>query len=213
MAYKSKSILFVIMLAFTGMIFSCDDTSVKDTSPAPEVVSRKIQQPVAKAAPKKEPSKTIPKIKPADSKPTAPKPAVETKPEKKQTLESQLADHYDAKGKIDPFKALIQEAPEPQKSADQKKPDRILTPLEKIELSQIRLVAIITMKNRRIAMVEEASGKGYEVGVGTYIGRRQGRITQINDSSIVVKEPVRDYLGKISERVQEIKIHKNDIEE
>ncbi|MCK5162883.1 MAG: pilus assembly protein PilP, partial [Desulfobacula sp.] len=73
--------------------------------------------------------------------------------------------------------------------------------------------AVIIMKNKQIAMVEEASGKGYEVGIGTYIGKNQGRVSQIKDSSIVIKELVKDYKGRLKEHVQEIKLHKIDNEE
>ena len=69
------------------------------------------------------------------------------------------------------------------------------------------------MKNRQIAMVEEANGKGYEVGIGTYIGKNQGKVSEIKDSSIVIKELVKDYKGRLKERVQEIKLHKIDNEE
>jgi len=64
------------------------------------------------------------------------------------------------------------------------------------------------MKNRRIAMVEEANGKGYEVGIGTYIGKNQGKVSEIKDSSIVIKELVKDYKGRLKEHVLEIKLNK-----
>jgi len=69
------------------------------------------------------------------------------------------------------------------------------------------------MEKRRIAMVEEASGKGYEVGIGTYIGKNQGKVSEIKDSSIVINERVKDYKGRLREHVQEIKLHKIDNEE
>ena len=121
--------------------------------------------------------------------------------------------HYDSQGKIDPFKPLIQEKSEDSKPIVDNRPKRILTPLEKIELSQIRLVGIIIMEKRRIALVEEANGKGYEVGIGTYIGKNQGRVSEIKSSSIVIKELVHDYKGRLKERVEEIKLHKIDNEE
>ena len=40
---------------------------------------------------------------------------------------------------------------------EDEKPKRILTPLEKLELSQIKLVAVILMKDRQLAMVEEST--------------------------------------------------------
>ena len=129
------------------------------------------------------------------------------------SLTEEKAEYYDAKGKIDPFLPLIQEKiEEPQPFTDDS-PQRILTPLEKIELSQIRLVAVIIMEKKRIAMVEEATGKGYEITIGTFIGRNQGKVTEIKNSSIVVTELVKDFKGKLKEQTQEIKLHKNDDEE
>ncbi|MCK5696380.1 MAG: pilus assembly protein PilP, partial [Desulfobacula sp.] len=114
--------------------------------------------------------------------------------------------HYASQGKIDPFSPLIQDKSEESRPVVDEGPKRILTPLEKIELSQIRLVAVIIMKNKRIAMVEEANGKGYEVGIGTYIGKNQGKVSEIKSSSIVIKELVKDYKGRLKEQVQEIKL-------
>ncbi|MFH2060137.1 MAG: pilus assembly protein PilP [Pseudomonadota bacterium] len=127
--------------------------------------------------------------------------------------DTQKTEHYDAEGKIDPFKPLIQDKTEESIVVNDNKPKRILTPLEKIDLSQIRLVAVILMKNKKIAMVEEGSGKGYEVGIGTYIGKNQGRISEILSSSIVVKELIKDYRGRLKEQKQEIKLHKKSDEE
>ena len=126
----------------------------------------------------------------------------------KQKKDKQKVVKYDYQGKIDPFESLIQEKPEENRSLVIERPKRILTPLEKIGVNQIRLVAVIIMKNRRIAMVEEANGKGYEVGIGTYIGKNQGKVSEIKDSSIVIKELVKDYKGRLKEHVLEIKLNK-----
>ncbi len=203
MAQKTKTILFISIMLFTFIISSCDETKEKQPPVLPQVVSIKIPQ-------KETPRKVTPVKK---TQQPAQQPVKKAVAQPVEADEPKMAAHYNATGKIDPFKPLIQATPEKPKDAGIVKPERILTPLEKIELSQIRLVAVIITKTKRIAMVEEASGKGYEVGVGTFIGRRQGTITQIKDSSIVVKEPVRDYMGKLSERVQEIKIHKKDVED
>ncbi len=127
-----------------------------------------------------------------------------------EVTESDKLKHYDSQGKIDPFKPLIQAEPDQPENIPEKRPARILTPLEKIDLSQIRLVAVIILNKKQIAMVEEASGKGYEVGLGTYIGKNQGRVTEIKNSSIVITELVRDFKGRLKENIQEIKLHKND---
>ncbi|HKL00713.1 MAG TPA: pilus assembly protein PilP, partial [Desulfotignum sp.] len=119
---------------------------------------------------------------------------------------------YVAKSMIDPFKPLIQEkkeipVPEIEKP---EKPQRILTPLEKMELGQIKLVAVVIMDDRKIAMVEEATGKGYEVDIGTYMGKNGGQVVDITFDTVVVKEMVTDYKGNQTERIREINMQKND---
>ena len=197
-------------MVLAGLISSCDNEKGAVAPAAPEVVSIKIPQPQNKKPEIKKPE-IKKKVEPV--KKAAVKEVKKDQPTSKiDAVTADTPEHYDSSGKIDPFIALIQEKREPAKAAVTQRPERILTPLEKIELSQIRLVAVVITERRRIAMVEEASGKGYEVGVGTFIGRNQGRITEIKENSIVIKEPVRDYMGKLSERVQEIKIHKSDVE-
>lgn len=119
---------------------------------------------------------------------------------------------YDSTGKLNPFLPLIQEKEEKRTTGlvVDEKPKRVLTPLEKMELSQIKLVAVVLMEKRQLAMVEEASGKGYEVNIGTYMGKNNGQVSKINQSSIVVKEYVKDYKGKLQARFQEIKLQKKE---
>lgn len=119
---------------------------------------------------------------------------------------------YDFKGRIDPFLPLltVNKEPETVTAEEDARPKRVLTPLEKMDLSQVKLVAVIQLKGRSIAMVEEASGKGYEVKLGTYIGKNRGQVSAIHADSIVVKEIVKDFRGKRRERFQEIKFHKEE---
>lgn len=196
-------------------------TTVEETVPAPEIKEEKSKPLTIIVKEEKTQSPSLVNIKPADPQ------AESVEKSEAGTLETKLDDtkitltgikfketveHYKSQGKIDPFKPLIQDEPEETVVKEDKRPPRILTPLEKIDLSQIKLVAVVQMKNKKIAMVEEASGKGYEVGVGTYIGTKQGRITEIKDSSIVVKELSQDFKGRPREFTQEIKLNKFDEE-
>lgn len=119
---------------------------------------------------------------------------------------------YDSKDRVDPFIPLIAEknASAGSDSSVGAKPKRILTPLEKLELSQVKMVAVVEMPGRTIAMVEEAGGKGYEVCVGTYIGPNGGRVTSITREGIKIEEKVKDYQGKLRKRYEEIKFHKSE---
>jgi type IV pilus assembly protein PilP len=118
---------------------------------------------------------------------------------------------YEPISSLDPFAPLIQE--KPPESSERRKPEksrRILTPLEKMTLSQLKLVAVVMGENRKIAMVEEATGKGYEVKIGTYMGKNEGQVVDIQPDRIVVREMGMDFKGVVTERFQELKLHKAD---
>lgn len=119
---------------------------------------------------------------------------------------------YDSKIRVDPFMPLIAEKNVSAGSGSSVgiDPKRTLTPLEKLELSQVKLVAVVEMQDRNIAMVEDAGGKGYEVSMGTYIGPNGGQVTSITRKGIKIEEKVRDYKGKHRKRYEEIKFHKSE---
>lgn len=122
---------------------------------------------------------------------------------------------YDSKNRVDPFIPLLTEKKETEPSVDgepeKREPKRILTPLETMDLSQIKLVAVLQMENgRSLAMVEEAGGKGYEVRIGTYMGKNGGRVSAINTDGVVIKEHFRDFKGKRRERLRELKFHHSE---
>ena len=211
MISTSKIILFTLAFGFIFLIFACDDQPPVKKKSAPSIISGKISsQPLVQNKVEKD------KVEKAELNPKNNEiPVVENILQvSEQKGDKEEKERYDSQGKIDPFNPLIQENPEETRPIIvEEGPKRILTPLEKIDLNQIRLVAVIIMEKRQIAMVEEASGKGYEVGIGTYIGKNQGKVSEIKDSSIVIKELVKDYKGRLKEQIQEIKLHKNDNEE
>lgn len=121
---------------------------------------------------------------------------------------------YIAKGKTDPFEPLIKEKPpveEPKETIEEDNvPQRVLTPLEKLDFSQMKLVAILNKEAGSVAMVQEASGKGYIVNIGTYIGRSSGQVVSIEKDKLVIQEKVKDYKGNVVDRFQELKLNKID---
>jgi type IV pilus assembly protein PilP len=114
---------------------------------------------------------------------------------------------YDAKDKIDPFEPLFREKPVIAKKKINKK--RIpRTPLERIDLSQLKLVGIILASSGNRALVEESSGKGYVIKKGTYIGTNSGKVVKIKKEKVVVEEEFEDVFGKTKLRQREIKLPK-----
>lgn len=113
---------------------------------------------------------------------------------------------YNPKGKIDPFLPLFRE--HPLAKAKKKRRHRPLTPLEKLDLGQLRLVGIIRAESGNKALVEEASGKGYIIKKGTRMGRNSGRVVLIAKSKIIIEEEDEDVFGKPIVRKKELNLQK-----
>jgi type IV pilus assembly protein PilP len=114
---------------------------------------------------------------------------------------------------IDPFEPLFQKE-QPQKQEKRpgartqtRRPVK-LTPLEKIDLGQLKLTAIIRTPAGNKALVEEASGKGYIIQKGTWIGVHAGKVEQITGDTVVVEEEVENAIGEISLTTRELKLQK-----
>jgi type IV pilus assembly protein PilP len=119
---------------------------------------------------------------------------------------------YDPKGKPDPFKPLIVERPEVplSKRVAQKvieEGSRTATPLEKMELNQLKLVALIWNIKEPKAMVEDGTGKGYILANGTSLGKNKGRVSQITSAGVVVSEQYETSSGKFGTRAVTLKLY------
>ena len=119
------------------------------------------------------------------------------------------ANVYNPQGKLDPFEPLFQEKAAAvvmsRKKIKKRKP---LTPLEKLDLSQLQLVGVIRSLSGNRALVEDATGKGYVVTKGTYIGTRSGKIVEILADRIIVAEEVENIYGKVSVQKRPLIIQK-----
>ena len=82
------------------------------------------------------------------------------------------------------------------------------TPLERVDLSQLKLTAIIRTPSGFKAMVEESTGKGYIVGMGAYMGIHSGKVVNILKDRVVVEEEVEDAQGNVVNRNSELKFQK-----
>jgi len=92
---------------------------------------------------------------------------------------------YTPKGRRDPFKPLIQKNPQMVKKSNGRA-EKLKGPLEKFELSQFRLVALMVVKGVPRAMVKAPDGKSYSVKIGDYIGINGGQVKKIETKVIDV---------------------------
>jgi type IV pilus assembly protein PilP len=126
-------------------------------------------------------------------------------------LNIQAPPPYNPKGKVDPFAPLLQDesvAAAAGKLTAKSDPSRPKTPLEKIDLGQLKLVAIVTAPDGNRALVEEASGKGYIIKEGTYIGLNSGKVVGIKGDKVLIEEEFEDIYGKTVMKKKEITLPK-----
>lgn len=92
--------------------------------------------------------------------------------------------NYSPIGKRDPFQSLLNKERETRKKA----PEAKLTPIQKFDLGQFRLQAVLIGKGKPKAMLSAPDGKTYIVSPGIKIGKRSGVITEITQAGIHVEE-------------------------
>ena len=174
-----------LLLGITLMLGGCGREAPKPTKvPMP---------PVGKKATPAAPAQTVPPS-PVEVKAVPPVMATYT---------------YDPKGKPDPFKPLVVERTE---TASGKKGtgefiSEGATPLERMDLAQLKLVALIWNIPQPRGMVEDATGNGYILSVGTPIGKNKGKITRITSTGVVVSEEYEISVGKFKSRDITLKLY------
>ncbi len=110
---------------------------------------------------------------------------------------------YNPAGKRDPFKPFITLGP--RKPA----PTARLTPLQRYDVSELKLVGVLKGPMGYRALVEDASGKGFIIlSKGTLIGRENGRVKEIHEDRVIIKQTRQDIFGQIKDREISIRLRK-----
>lgn len=194
---------FIIILLALSLCFfwGCDNTQKQDTKP-PE--NKKIAvEATPTTPPSTAPVKELPVVK-SDVVPASPENAAQTDSldESEDVAEDRI---YDPTGRIDPFAPLY------RTDQDQKPPPdkgRILTPLEKLGINQLKLVAIVRSASGNTALVEDGTGKGYTIKTGIPIGLNSGIVTEITQSSVMIREETETITGEPVVQNIEMKLQK-----
>jgi type IV pilus assembly protein PilP len=93
---------------------------------------------------------------------------------------------YDATGRRDPFR--------PPRAGTVRTGEQ--TPLQRYEIGQLRLVAVIYDTREPRAVVEDDQGLGYIVKVGTPIGPNGGQVREIERGRVLISEDSVDFYGE-----------------
>jgi type IV pilus assembly protein PilP len=210
MLSANRPLQILVLLAILSMV-GCG----KEPAPVSKtnVVSKKIAMQGATPAKDKTPSAQV-----AAKQPTPTKVEENRSPATKKATSSDLvkeslevANSYNPKGRFDPFEPLFKEEPEAPTavSVKSKRKRRVpQTPLERVALSQLKLSAVIRAPSGNSALVEDATGKGYVVVKGTYIGLNSGKVIRIEKDRIVIEEEIENVLGELTVQNSELKLQK-----
>jgi type IV pilus assembly protein PilP len=98
---------------------------------------------------------------------------------------------YDPGGFRDPFGSLLR-----IKKDEEGPPEELLTPLQRVPVTDLRVEGIIIMGKKALAHVIAPDGKPYIVTVGTLMGRNNGKVVRITSDEVIVEEQFEDYLGR-----------------
>ncbi len=118
--------------------------------------------------------------------------------------EAPPAYHYDPAGRRDPFEVLL----------ELRKPITVvnepLTPLQQVDLGQLRLTGVIVGKGESMAMVSAPGGKSYILKKGVKVGRNNGVVIGVDPEGVSVQEKYYDFVGEVRESVQKIELPKRE---
>lgn len=184
----------LLMILLSLVLIACGKKQETATPAPPSQVgsaSKAASTPTPSATPTA-PSATTPSSSPAV-------PDAMAKQEKASVLDemkmSQLQEFYNPSGKRDPFKPF--EGGEIVYSAFAK------APLERFELNQLELTAIVWGIARPKVLFRAPDGYSYIAQVGTGIGRNRGRITKVTKNKVLIAEEFRDPSGQYVARESE----------
>jgi Tfp pilus assembly protein PilP len=103
----------------------------------------------------------------------------------------------------DPFQSYFDITGETQEIAK-------LEPLQKHDLSKLKVIAIVTGTVQPAAMILDPTGKPFLVKRGALVGPPRGRVARILSDRVVVEREYKDRLERVHKLVHELKIRPDE---
>ena len=174
-----KLFLVVLLLGAVLMFAACKQEQSKAPAlPAPQVVKQITAIPVQK------PVSSSLKLEPAQR------------------------NELDFSNKKDPFRPFISINDLKSKNKGQQEDKKAGLPIHSFDVSQFRVIGIVTDSKGNKAMVVDPAGKGYVLRVGMTIGPNEGKIIRIDASGVEVIEQSRDAFNKVRKETVRIPLLK-----
>ena len=107
---------------------------------------------------------------------------------------------FNPEGRRDPFVTFRGEA---EMAHDD---ESLLLPLQRYELSELRMVGVIWGAKGTRALVEDGEGMGHSLGVGDRVGRANGVVTKVTETEVIVKEEFPGVGGRMVSRESSLQL-------
>lgn len=133
----------------------------------------------------------------------APKPAPVPKDDKEAKAAEAPKYVYNPMGRRDPFVNPLKEIRTPLAESEE-----ALTPLQKVDLNQLRVIGVIVGRGEPVAMVVGPGGKSYILKRGVKVGKNDGVVIGIDAEKIRIREKYYDFSGEVRTSVQELELPK-----
>ncbi len=144
---------------------------------------------------------------PVTKTPIAPKTVQKPISQGTATVAAGIPEHafsYTPEGRRDPFAPIV--------SREEKRARLDRPPLERYNLDDFKLTAILRGGFGDTAMVEAPDGKGYVIHVGSIIGFNKGVVKKITDNKIIVEEKFKNFSGGSERKEIAIELRKKQEE-
>jgi Tfp pilus assembly protein PilP len=112
---------------------------------------------------------------------------------------------YRPAGRRDPFAPIISKQDKKAKTSDR-------PPLERYNISEFKLTAIIWGGFGYNAMIEGPDGKGYFIRVGTIVGTNRGKVKKITQNAMIIEEQFKNLMGETERKEITVELRKKQEE-
>jgi Tfp pilus assembly protein PilP len=120
---------------------------------------------------------------------------------------------YDIQGRRDPLEPLLKEIPPDVLRPRPQAPERPLGPLERFDLSALKLVGIVWGELGRKALIKAPDGKSYFATLDTYMGKYSGKVIAIENDYLVIEEQYLNAEDKLVPKTLTIPLRRKDKKE
>lgn len=103
-------------------------------------------------------------------------------------------------GRRDPFANAPTQKPVGGALSALMDPRRNREPLEEFPLDSLRLTGTLSIRGQHFALVKDPTGVVHRVTTGNYMGQNYGKITQIEETEVTLREIIPDGFGGYIER-------------